>query len=172
MAESFIDDRHRKGRILDIGCGTSPYFLRQVRFKEKYGIDPHVCADDLSDGIKLLKTTSVMLPFDGRYFSVVVMLAFVEHISPRKLKRILVDVYRVLKPNGRIIITTPAPWTRGVLSLLSVIGMLSSEEIQEHKKQYSLHELRNLLVDAGFTDSKIRTGRFECGANHWVCAEK
>ena len=39
IANNLISAQHRKGRILDIGCGEYPHFLINIEFNEKYGID-------------------------------------------------------------------------------------------------------------------------------------
>jgi hypothetical protein len=39
IANRLIGAQHRTGRILDIGCGSHPYFLSHTSFKEKFAID-------------------------------------------------------------------------------------------------------------------------------------
>lgn len=39
IANKFIEDTHKNGRILDIGCGSYPIFLLTSKFMEKIGID-------------------------------------------------------------------------------------------------------------------------------------
>ncbi|HBE45379.1 MAG TPA: hypothetical protein DDW17_08060 [Deltaproteobacteria bacterium] len=51
MANSFISPYLRQGRILDIGCGSFPYFLKNTEFAEKYGIDKTV-SDMTIEGFK------------------------------------------------------------------------------------------------------------------------
>ena len=38
-ANKLIPSSLRSGRILDIGCGTYPYFLAHTSFEEKFAID-------------------------------------------------------------------------------------------------------------------------------------
>ncbi|MDP2947815.1 MAG: hypothetical protein Q8N88_06895, partial [Nanoarchaeota archaeon] len=40
MANKLIPESLRRGRILDVGCGETPFFLLNTKFNEKYGIDP------------------------------------------------------------------------------------------------------------------------------------
>src|ERR1035437_9479193 len=81
MANKLIHKNHQKNRVLDIGCGTFPYFLASSHAKEKYGMDPSV---DLSsfknnavNNIFLTKTTvgKQRLPFEDNFFDVITMLA-------------------------------------------------------------------------------------------------
>jgi len=38
-ADSLIPEHLRSGKIVDIGCGTTPYFLANTTFSKKIGID-------------------------------------------------------------------------------------------------------------------------------------
>jgi len=38
-ANGLIPDELRSGRILDIGCGSYPYFLSHTAFEEKHALD-------------------------------------------------------------------------------------------------------------------------------------
>lgn len=86
-ANSLIKDFHRKGRILDIGCGSYPYFLMTVDFKEKYGVDPVLDMSKIKNGkiiLKKLDVTEQKLPFADNNFDVITMLAVFEHIDGKK----------------------------------------------------------------------------------------
>ena len=39
QANRLINKSHRDGNILDIGCGSFPYFLSHTSFKSKFAID-------------------------------------------------------------------------------------------------------------------------------------
>ena len=71
MADSLIDDHLRAGRLLDLGCGAAPHFMRRTRFAEKVGIDPAVRLDWGEAGVKLLRANieAPPLPFPDAYFS-------------------------------------------------------------------------------------------------------
>lgn len=112
------------------------------------------------------------LPFKNNFFDVVTMLAVFEHIQPDNLKRILKEIRRVLKPDGRFILTTPCPWSNKLLLIMSKFRLVSQEEIAEHKKYYPLRSVLNRLIEAGFSNDKIVSGYFEVYLNSWVYAEK
>ena len=175
MANKLIPSHLRKGRILDIGCGTYPFFLFNTSFSEKYGLDKAVQESDFNTFQKdriHLKHYNVeqegIIPFDNGYFDVVTMLAVFEHIEPRRLIDILKETHRVLKPGGMFIMTTPASWTDGLLRLMAKLMLVSPVEIEEHKDTYTAQKIASILETGGFPKELIRYGYFECFMNIWV----
>ena len=169
-ANSFIKEKSRSGKILDFGCGTYPYFLINTDFKEKYGIDPSINLNlSNNKNISLLKEKieGKKIPFKDNYFDVITMLAVFEHIDPEKMNFILSEIRRVLKLNGILIITTPSPWSDKLLHLMGEIGLISSEEIHEHKTHYGMSKIVDILKESGFRESNIKSGYFELGFNMW-----
>ncbi len=172
-AERLIPARLRSGRILDIGCGSYPYFLSHTSFKEKYAIDqqpPHVERPDIR-WHTLDLNHAPRLPFEAGYFSVVTMLAVVEHLDPGSLVELLREIRRVLVPDGRVVITTPAPWSDGLLHWMARVGLVSAEEIEEHVYAYTQALLGWYFGKADFPMRKIESGYFELGLNMWATAD-
>jgi SAM-dependent methyltransferase len=178
MADRLISDRARNGRILDIGCGTTPYFLVSTQFQEKYGLEKvHETEEKELHGEKIFLrrcdiNNEISLPYEDSYFDVVTMLAVFEHIDPTRLVTILREVCRIMKPGAQYIMTTPAAWTDSLLRLLAKLGIVSQEEIQEHKGTYNHKKIIDLLVEAGFSEDHIQSGYFESFMNLWVSVSK
>lgn len=175
LANGFITPKQRNGRILDIGCGYYPYFLINTDFNEKYGIDPFVNLSLIKkEKIKLIKNKvdNKKLVFQDNYFDTVTMLAVFEHIDGDKLIPVLKEIYRVLKKDGTFIITTPAPWADKLLHQMSKFGLISKDEIHDHKHNHPRAKIENILQDARFEKEKIRSGFFEMGLNMWFKAAK
>jgi len=63
-----------------------------------------------------------------------------------------------LKPGGRLVITTPASWSDGLLHWMARIGLVSEEEINEHVYAYTLPLLGWYFGQAGFGMSKVKFG--------------
>lgn len=169
----------KNGRILDIGCGSYPLFLLNADFTEKYGLDKVVetATEERAkqQGIILIGhdiENEEKLPFGDNFFDVVSMLAVFEHIEPRKLVKIHKEIYRILKPGGIYIMTTPAIWTDGLLRFLARLGLISNVQIGEHKDSYNHSMISSILREALFQKNKLRFGYFELFMNIWVTAAK
>lgn len=174
-ANSFISNNLRKGKILDIGCGSYPYFLINTNFKDKYGIDPSLNLKELKTNNLNLQSadiTKTKFSFKDNYFDVITMLAVFEHIDNDRLNFILKEIKRVLKNNGLFIITTPAPWSDKLLHQMAKVGLISSEEIHEHKTHHSKQKIERILIESGFEPEKIKSGYFELGLNMWFLIKK
>ena len=178
LANSLISNKYRKGRILDIGCGSYPYFLNHTIFVEKIGIDQLLVGKQKNVKNNEITIVNVdiekdsQLPFSSNYFDVITMLAVFEHIEPEHLKKVVKEIHRVLKPGGGYILTTPPKWTNELLKYISIIGLVSKEEIEEHKKIYSPAEIKTVLTNAEFKQNSIEVGYFEMGMNIWARAIK
>ena len=174
-ANSFIPKTFREGKILDIGCGSFPYFLATTNFKEKYGIDPVINLKVVGEkGIRLNKIAAgaKRLPFEDSFFDVVTMLAVFEHIDHDDLTPVIKEINRILRKGGILIITTPAPWADKLLHQMARVGLISSEEIHEHKHNHRREKIEDIIESAGFKKNKIRSGFFELRMNMWFVAQK
>lgn len=174
IANHLIPPELRQGRILDIGCGSYPYFLSHTSFKEKFAIDqlPPAQAPEEIQWHTLDLNREPHIPFEDQYFSVISMLAVAEHLNPNSLVELLAEAYRTLQPGGRVVITTPAAWSDGLLKLMARLRLVSAEEIDEHVFAYTLPLLGWYFGRAGFEMQKIRFGYFELGLNMWALAQR
>jgi SAM-dependent methyltransferase len=120
--------RKLHGRVLDVGCGPSPYreFLRADAIY--VGVDrspePHVS----------LLAAGEMLPFADGSFDGVMCTEMLEQ-SPRPWQ-VVPELARVLRPGGRLYVTAPFDWH-------------FIDEPHDYFR-FTTHGLRLLLEDAGF----------------------
>jgi SAM-dependent methyltransferase len=173
-ANGLIPAHLRQGRILDVGCGSYPYFLSHTYFSEKFAVDqlekPETVSNINWHVLDLNKDPS--LPFENGYIDLVTMLAVAEHLSPNSLVLLLQEVHRVLKPGGRLVMTTPAAWSDGLLRWMARVGLVSAEEIDEHVFVYTLPLLGWYFGRAGFEMLNIKFGYFEFNLNLWATADR
>ncbi len=175
QADRLIPSSARSGRILDVGCGTYPLFLTQTKFAERYGLDREVAPDVTGAGMRLIGHdlgAAGRLPFDDGFFDVVTMLAVFEHLDRPVLLSVLREIRRILRGGGIYVMTTPASWTEDLLRVMSRLGLVSHEEVSEHKAQHTGAQIAALLNEAGFESSAIDQGSFELGMNLWARARK
>jgi SAM-dependent methyltransferase len=174
MANQLISPELREGRILDIGCGSFPYFLSNTAFKEKVAVDqlaPGLAVSEIEWHILDLNLTPT-LPFDKDHFTVVTLLAVIEHLDPTHIVSLFKEIHRVLRMDGCVILTTPAPRSDELLKWMGKIGLVSKEEIDEHVFVYSHSLIGWCFGAAGFSMSAVQFGAFEFGFNLWAKARK
>lgn len=110
--------------VLDVGCGRGEILRHCAQLgANAYGIDYAIVAVQMSQrvieplgGIVPGKTAvgqadAKRLPFPSGVFDRVLMFDVVEHLHPWELHEAMLEVHRVLKPEGRFIIhTAPNVW--------------------------------------------------------------
>lgn len=177
QANKLIPSTLREGRILDVGCGSFPYFLAHTSFKEKFAIDQIPLSSNTASELKIESFTLDLeiephLPFEDNFFEAITLLAVVEHLDPALMAKLFKEVYRVLKPGGMVILTTPAAWSDGLLKFMARVSLVSAEEIHEHAYAYTLPLLGWYFGQAGFEMTKTNFGYFELMFNMWATAKK
>ena len=90
---------HIKGELLDIGCGMN-------QLKNAYGKGTGVDVYDWGNVDIVVEDTS-KLPFEDHSFETITILAALNHIPNRA--EVIGECFRLLKPNGRMVITMIPP---------------------------------------------------------------
>lgn len=136
-------------KILDIGCGTGETlsFLENYLDNPKlYGIDNSKIAIDYAKkrGHKNIRQVNALkLPYKDNTFDYILLLDVIEHIEDDL--SLLKEAKRVLKRNGRIIITAPA---------LQFIWSEHDSQ-QGHFRRYTRTRLKNLAQKNKLKVSRI-----------------
>jgi SAM-dependent methyltransferase len=175
-ANRLIPSALRAGRILDIGCGSYPYFLSHTVFQQKFAVDQLPLSEQGKNlniqWYTLDLNSAPKLPFEDNFFHAVSLLAVVEHLNPSSMAILFRETYRVMRPGGVVVLTTPAAWSDGLLKSMARLGLVSAEEIHEHVFAYTLPLLGWYFGQAGFEMTKVDFGYFELMLNMWAVAKK
>jgi len=138
------NDNHK---ILDIGCGSGLMLNALEQIGDTYGMD---MSDDAINFSKEIFSGTVKkgmlpdnIPYDEEYFSLVVALDVIEHVNDDRAS--LNAIRSHIAEGGQAVISVPA-----CMFLWSEHDVLN-----EHKRRYTLEELKGKLIDAGFTIEKI-----------------
>ena len=138
------NDNHK---ILDIGCGSGLMLNALEQIGDTYGMDMSDDAINFSKEIFSGTVKKGMLPdnisYDEEYFSLVVALDVIEHVDDDRAS--LTAIRSHIAEGGQAVISVPA-----CMFLWSEHDVLN-----EHKRRYTLEELKGKLIDAGFTIEKI-----------------
>lgn len=173
IANQLISGKLRNGKILDIGCGVYPFFLKNTVFSGKYGIDKNFSTvQDKEINLEKVNIENEKLPYVDNFFDTVVMLASIEHFKKENIEDILKEIYRALKKEGILVITTPTPIGNRILRLLALLNLVSKEEINDHKCSFSKEDMLNYLKTAGFSYANFKYGFFEFKLNSWFLIKK
>jgi SAM-dependent methyltransferase len=136
----------RRLRILNVGCGTGG----TVAMLQRYGSVVNVDVSDQAIAFMTrlghtdtVKVTGVDLPFEDGSFDLVAAFDVLEHIDPDVPA--LREWRRVLRPDGRVLLTVPAhPW------------LWSGYDVsQHHHRRYTRRSLRAASAGAGLTPRRI-----------------
>lgn len=128
--------------VLDLGCGNGR--LSELFVGKKYN---YLGADISEELIKIAKlkysaakfvqlSDPLKLPFDDNSFEIVYCLAVIHHIPGKEYRNaFLTEISRVLKPGGKLILTSWNMWKRP--------GNLGN--VIKHKLKYSGFDLRDIF---------------------------
>jgi SAM-dependent methyltransferase len=158
--------------VLDLGCGLDGFLLQKIRHKiiKGTGIDLEVSATFHDNKIKLIShDLDKDLPLEKDCFDFVISLASIEHLNcPNNM---LKEIYRVLKPNGILLLTTPTTYAKPVLEFMAFkLNIINKNEIIDHKKYFTKKELETLCKNIGFSQYKYKY--FQAFMNGFLFAKK
>lgn len=96
-----------KGKVLDFGCGASPY-KDYIKYDSFTGLDYENTGHPIGNSKIDVFYNGKTIPFDDKTFDSVLCTEVLEH-TPMP-NETLIEIYRVLKPSGYILITVPFVW--------------------------------------------------------------
>jgi 2-polyprenyl-3-methyl-5-hydroxy-6-metoxy-1,4-benzoquinol methylase len=162
---AFLSNR-RPGTVLDVGCATGQ-FLEVARKKgwQAVGIDVSewVCNYLINKGFTdIHNCTLEEAGFPNEMFDAVNMNHVLEHI-PLPLK-FFVEVHRILKPGGLIMIEVPNefyfPYNYSLINMLMPSHLPPRKSPASHLSLFTRNTLFKVLKSSGFTVVTVRTEGF------------
>lgn len=100
--------RELRGDVLDFGCGSQPYRELFTKCNSYIGVDITRSGHDHGDSRVDVFYDGHRLPFDDSHFDAVVSFEVFEHVF--NVDEVLKEIKRVLRPGGRLLLTTPFAW--------------------------------------------------------------
>ncbi|MEA3255507.1 MAG: class I SAM-dependent methyltransferase [Candidatus Altiarchaeota archaeon] len=149
-------ERHKKWRVLDLGCGEGTYSRElSLRKVSVTGIDVSLdslkfavnAAERINQRLDLIQGDAQKLPFKTESFDEVMCLDVIEHVfEPNK---VIAEVNRVLKPKGVFILSVPTPLylTRPILPFDFSEHIKAMGHIHEG---FFYEEVKEILEGEGF----------------------
>ena len=95
------------------------------------------------------------LDFPDASTDVVTSIELIEHIDEQEAIRLLRECSRILKPSGKMVITTPNYAFLWPLIELGLNRLGKVSYAQQHITKYTPAKLRHLLTDVGFAQVKV-----------------
>lgn len=125
---------HLNGKLLDFGCGSKPYKTLFQNVSEYTGLDfkgeGHFHENENID----VFYDGKVIPFENEYFDSIFSSEVFEHLF--NIEEILPELNRVLKQNGKILITCPFVW--------------NEHEVPVDYARYTQFALKHLFEKNGF----------------------
>jgi SAM-dependent methyltransferase len=155
-------------RVLDIGCHQGE-FLRSLAdsIGPSVGIDPLAIPESGPHYQLLAEAVREPLPFPDGSFDVIVMLATLEHIRDKEM--LGRECYRLLRPNGQIIITVPSLLVDKLVALLCNLRLADGMSLDEHHG-YDPRTTPEVFGRNGFVLEHV--SRFQLGLNYLFVLRK
>ncbi|OGK62553.1 hypothetical protein A2334_05970 [Candidatus Roizmanbacteria bacterium RIFOXYB2_FULL_38_10] len=153
--------------VLDFGCGYQAYLLKHIknRIKKGIGLDRDSESKNIAPNCEIRKYHFTdRLPFTDKIFDTIFLLAVLEHVEPPHASKLMRESKRILKAQGKVVLTTPTKWGKVILEFLAFkLGIISKEEVMDHKKYYGKKDLEILAKNTGFVVTQYKT--FQLGGN-------
>lgn len=154
-------DVQRGEKVLDIGCGLG-YFLLKLKGSgaELHGLDPseesiEYVKKNITEHAKVGSVEEI--PYPDNMFDKVLFCEVIEHVEDDE--KVLREIRRILKPGGRLVVSTPSLKGWRAHSKLKQLGHHHGGEFH-YRDGYYPRELEEKLVKSGYRIVKTKQAMF------------
>ena len=160
-----------------IGSMFFEKFLQECRFKKAR---PYLIGDVLDFGgnegelKNLVKGKYTAVNYDHSVLEniqadTIAALAVMEHLNIEEVFEVFQKFRKILRKNGRVILTTPSRMAKPVLESLAFLKIIDGKNIKEHKYYWNRKEIYELAKNTGFIVKKYK--KFQFGFNQFAIFE-
>lgn len=157
--------------IVDVGCGRNADFLMRNRdiIKEGIGLDFRV-KNVREQNITLINNRDLKaFPIADDIIDVVFLNAVLEHLTDPI--SVLSESKRILKKEGKIVLTTPTRMARPILEFMAFkLHIINEDEISEHQHYFSKEDC--VLLGKRLEMYLEKYSYFEVGLNSLIVYRK
>jgi ubiquinone/menaquinone biosynthesis C-methylase UbiE len=154
MATSLV----RKGRVLDVGCGTGSFLDALPAHYDTVGVDVSLGMLEHAErkGIEVVQSGADKMPFDDCSFDLVTTIAVLHHLIDRDVVRAaLQEMVRVVRPGGAIIV-----WDHNPLNPYWRILMAKVPQDQGDERLVPARFILRALRQTGMQELSLRRMTF------------
>jgi 2-polyprenyl-3-methyl-5-hydroxy-6-metoxy-1,4-benzoquinol methylase len=151
---------------LDIGCGPGTFIGTLKSPALSIGVD--IAENQIAYAQSRYKSPShqfkcidsIPLPFEAGAFQVVTIIELIEHLSMKDNFALMREAFRILEPNGLILISTPnyASLWPVIERFVNKFGDISYEH--QHITHFNRSSLDALMQQAGFCHTRVDAYQF------------
>ena len=149
---------------LDLACGSGTFVghhrsdSKSIRIGIDISLNQLHAAHNLysKQNIHFVNCSVDHLPFRDCQFEVVTSLELIEHLTLAQSEIMLKEIYRVLRPGGTIVLSTPNysslwPYVEWLLNKVSDISY-----IDQHITKFNSASLCDMLIQTGYTSIRVQ----------------
>ena len=166
LVETYLSPRE-SDRVLDVGCGSGVVaaHLAKLPVAECVAVDGNSLAIDFArshfsrPNLQFTLAFVDELDFSPGYFDSACCLELIEHLYPSQGEALLRDLKRLVRPGGRLLITTPNSRSLWPLIewLLDRSGKVPKLAGDQHVSYYNHESLKRLAESVGWTTVEQHT---------------
>jgi 2-polyprenyl-3-methyl-5-hydroxy-6-metoxy-1,4-benzoquinol methylase len=159
----------------DLGCGYYAKLSKKIFSEYKkldlfdIKIDPNI--KSANTYLQLGSLPDSLININNNTYDRIICNNVLEHITNRKI--FLLEVYRILKIGGIVVINVPSWWGKRFLEFTAFrMGISSELEMNDHKIYFDPKDLWPVLIESGFMPKNVKIFKHKFGLNTIAICKK